>query len=896
MAAYEYKREDILTEVKELEPSGLSGASRTATLVFTDIEGSTKLVDMLGAGYADVLKRHQTLILEATEKQGGRSIGTRGDSFFLVFDKAENGVLAAIEIQRALKAEPWPSGVTLKVRIGVHKGDVSFLGEEVVGLDVHRAARICDAGHGGQIVISQDIRSCLEDAGRADGSFELRGIGRHRLKDLRYPEVLFDVQASGLDKDFFPVRSLDARKDNLTNLQHPIFGRDAEVSELRALLETHPGRVITLVGSGGIGKSSIARATAEQCRSTFPDGVHFIDLGGLTEPQFVLPTIAQAIGVRDFPNRPLEDDIISDIGPSRRLLVLDTMEHLLKASDIIGRLIKRCPELRIIVTSRATLGLGVEKLMRISALKLPEADGTDADENPSVKMFVSRAQEGDSSFEMTAENTPVVVEIVRKLEGVPLALELGAARMVLLTPEELLSRLSERLKLLRSGKQDVARHRTLRGAIEWSDELLDDQERDAFHRLSVFAGGFRFRDGEGVLEEVEDYDGDPMDLIASLVSKSLLERNNVNGEPRFAMLDMIREFATEKLKKAVSLDEMRLLHCDHFARIVETSGAHALNRNQREHVIRLTDEVDNIRAALHFALEIEDAARVARFLRALQWYWFTQAQLTEAFEWTNRAAALARRTMDRTAAGLIHEAVCVVMMGAGDYGSALPHGRDAVDAHVAAEDLSGKARAELLHALCSAATGEIEDPSEIIMACIEQFGKDGDVYYSALGLIVMGEGARMVGMLEPAEECYNGALAQLESSGDTFWKGALTQNIGHFRLGSQDVEAATTLFSQSFDLGDDYDYEILRCLSVAGFAGVSLAGGDAHTAARFLGAVNANLDRIGVQFEPADAADIARYFEGAKAALGESAYDDHLATGAASSWTGIKAEARALGN
>ena len=244
---------------------------------------------------------------------------------------------------------------------------------------------------------------------------------------------------------------------------------------------------------------------------------------------------------------------------------------------------------------------------------------------------------------------------------------------------------------------------------------------------------------------------------------------------------------------------------------------------------------------------------------------------------------------------MIHEAVCVVMMGAGDYASALPHGRDAEAAHVAADDPAGKARAVLLHALCGAAVGEIEDPSDLIMSSIERFGIDGDAYYSALGLIVMGEGARMAGMLEPAEDCYNNALMQLESSGDTFWKGALKQNIGHFRLGSEDAEAAAELFSESYDVGDAYDYEIVRSLSVAGFAGVSIARGDAQLAARFLGAVDANLDRIGVQFEPADAADIARYYEGAKAALGEETFAKLAAEGAAENWSDIQLQARALG-
>ncbi len=884
-----------MSEIFEIEAGPDRDFPRFVTMVFTDIEGSTKLVDALGPGYADVLARHQQIIRDIAKQHDGVEQGTQGDSFFLTFTDPLKAVSAAIATQKALGQEVWQNGVQVKVRIGVHTGEVRFLNDEVVGLDVHRAARISDAGHGGQIVVSKEVQKAITEIENKNRGYELRSIGRHRLKDLRYPETLFDIVASGLDQSFGPIRSLDARNDNLTTEQGPLFGRETEIQTLRDLLDSHRGRVLTLLGPGGIGKSSVARRVAENSRDAFSAGIHFVDLGGITDASFVLPTIAQVIGVRDFPNRPLEEDIISDIGPDKRLLILDTMEHVLDARSTVALLIERCPELRIIVTSRAPLGLSVEKTVRIGALELPTKQSKDVANNPAVQLFVHRVQESDTAFELTDALSDTIVDIVCRLEGVPLALELAAARLTLLTPEELLSRLDERFKLLRSGKQDVARHKTLRAAIEWSDELLDEEERDAFHRLAVFHGGFKFRDGESLLESVEDYDGDPMELISSLVGKSLIERHSANGEPRFDMLDMIREFAVEKLEKAGALSEMQDLHCDHYVKLAESCGANALNTNQRAHITRLVGDVDNIRSAMNYALEIEDAARVARFMRSLQWYWFSQAQLTEAFEWTSRAVELAAKTSDKNAAGIIYEAACVVMMGAGDYPSALPHGRNADAAHSAAGDESGKARAVLLHSLCGAAVGEVEDPSPMIMQSIERFGQDGDSYYAALGLIILGEGARMGGMLEPAEECYMGAIAELDSFGDTFWKGNLKQNIGHFRLGSNNVDEAAGYFSESYDLGEDYDYEIVRSLAVAGFAGVALARDDAKQAAVILGAVDANLARIGVQFEPTDAADIARYHEGAKAKLGDSTFEDLKREGAALKWRDIRLQARALG-
>lgn len=869
-------------------------SSGSYALMFTDIEGSTALLQHLGDDYGAVLVRHQYIVRAATAQFRGREVDTQGDSFFLLFKSAADALAAAIAVQRGLAAEPWPEGVQVRVRIGLHVGVVKTIEGECVGLDVHLAARICECGNGGQTVLSRSVARNLADAEIRRLGIALRPLGSHRLKNIRYPEVLFDMQDPQLPGDFPPLRSLGSRRTNITTPRGPIVGRDREVGELIDLIANQPGRIVTILGAGGTGKSTVAERIAALAMDDYADGTHFVDLGGVTEKDLVFPTIAQTLGIRDFPGRAVEADIAAAIGDSRQLMVIDTFEHVLGAAAGLAQIATECPNLRILVTSRAELGLASERTYLLSPLELPADGDPEPEASGAMRLFVERSREADPGFTVDESNRTTICEIVRKLEGVPLALELAAARLVLLTPVQLLERLTARFQLLRSSRRDLDRHKTLRDAIEWSFNLLDEDEREIFLRVSVFVGGFKLEDAESVFLAIPGIEIDVLEAVASLASKSLIHRRVENGEPRFDMYDMIREYAAEALHRRGAKVETDGAFLAHYTSVAEECGAMVMHREQRSHVIRLVEEADNLRSALRSALDGEDIAATARLVKAMFWYWITQGLFTEGVQWIDRACALADRRPGDPAAGVIHFAAAYVMACSGDYAGALPHGESAC--RVFKENaMDDRAReAALIHALCAAGSGAMDDPSEIIMSCIEHLRSCGDHYSTALGYIILGEGARFEGQTQAAEGCYREALGLLDRIGNTFWPGLLKQNIAHFRITEGDADAAAALLADASDLGEEYDYPIVTNLCVAGLGGVALVRGDARTAARLLCGVEHNMAKIGASFEPADKADIDRYVAGAREALGEVEFERCGAAGAALSWEALRREARAI--
>jgi predicted ATPase/class 3 adenylate cyclase len=609
----------------------------TVTFMFTDIEGSTQLLQRLGERFPGVLGAHNEIMRSAIEAGGGREVSTEGDSFFVVFPTAPQATAAAVSMQRALTEHEWPEDGGVRVRMGLHTGQGVVEGRTYVGLDVNRAARIAASGHGGQIVISVSTHGLVEH-GLPDGA-SIRDLGVHRLKDLAHPEHLFQVNVEGLPGEFPPLRSLDARPNNLPVQPTTFVGRERELAEAHGLLEG--ARLLTLTGPGGTGKTRLALQVAADALTEFADGAFFVALGPIRDPGLVLSTIAAALSLQEEPSRSLTETVKAHLADRELLLVLDNFEQVMEASALLSELLAAAPRVKVLVTSREALGLYGEQEMPVPPLALPDPRQLPGVESLSqfeaVRLFIERAVAARPDFRVTNENAPAVAEICVRLDGLPLAIELAAARVKILSPDAILSRLDKRLELLTHGARDLpARQRSLRGAIEWSYELLDDGDRRLFERISVFVGGGTIDAFEAVCDPTE-LGIDILDGVGSLVDKSLVRRIETGGEEtRFGMLETIQEYGLERLGQRPDVADVARRHAEFFLGLAEEAEPEVLGPEQVRWIARLEREHDNLRASLRWAIEKNEAEIGLRLTAALWRFWQMRGHLTEGHGWTER--------------------------------------------------------------------------------------------------------------------------------------------------------------------------------------------------------------------------------------------------------------------
>jgi predicted ATPase/class 3 adenylate cyclase len=551
--------------------------SGTVTFLFTDVEGSTRLLQEHGDGYAELLAEHRRALREAFARHDGVEVDTQGDAFFVAFPRAAGAVAAAADARRAL--EPGP----IRVRMGLHTGEPQVTDEGYVGIDVHRAARIASSAHGGQILVSETTRRLLEpDA-------PVRDLGEHRLKDLVGAERLFQLG----DGEFPPLRTLDAT--NLPVVAIPLVGREREVEELSLLL-SDGSRLVTLTGPGGTGKTRLALQVAAELVGTLRDGVFWVPLAGLADPELLASEVAQTIGA--------PDDLTRFLRGRELLLLLDNFEHLLDAAPVVSEVLTASAQVHVLVTSRAPLHLTGEHEYRLEPLTQKQA----------ASLFVARARAVGRDVAPDA----IVEEICRRVDGLPLAVELAAARTKLLAPERLLERLDSALTLLTVGARDAPeRQRTLRATIEWSYELLDPPARELFARLSVFSGTFP-------LDAAEEVCGAELDDLGTLVDYSLVKPI---GDDRFFILETIRQYALEKLRERSEEDELRRRHAEFFSELAEQAYRHRFGA-EAEWSGRLDTDHDDLRAAIDW-LAKDDPDRTLELAGALGWFWLSRGLLQE---------------------------------------------------------------------------------------------------------------------------------------------------------------------------------------------------------------------------------------------------------------------------
>jgi predicted ATPase/class 3 adenylate cyclase/DNA-binding CsgD family transcriptional regulator len=623
----------------------------TVTLLFTDIEGSTHLLQQLGERYADMLATCRQLLRIAFQQWNGVEVDTQGDAFFVVFARASDAVCAVVEMQRAMARHAWPVGVAVRVRMGMHTGEPQLSSEGYVGLDVHHAARIMSAAHGGQVLLSQTTRDLVEHD--LPKGVNLLGLGKYRLKDLEHPSHLYQLVIEGLPADFPPLKTLDASHSNLPVQPTLLIGREKEVAAIQQLLHRQEVRLLTLTGPGGTGKTRLGLQVAAELGNMFFDGVYFVNLAPIRDPEFVLPTIAQALTIRESGAQPLLDLLKTSLHDKQILLLLDNFEQVVSAAIHLVELLAACPLLKIMVTSRMPLHLQAEYEFAVPPLVLPDLGFLPAlgalSQYEAVALFISRVQAIIPDFQVTNANAPAVAEICVRLDGLPLAIELAAARMKLFSPQALLARLGQRLQVLTGGAHDLPeRQRTLRNTIAWSYHLLSAEEQRLFRRLAAFIAGCTLEAIETISIAFGDPVADVLDGMASLIDKSLVQRitQREEEEPRFVMLETIREYGLEVLAASGETEVTRRICAEYFLQCAEKVARELDGPQQVEWFERLAREYENMRAVLQWSLEpvsaqeIEQRLTLAlRLAGALRAFWVMRGHISEGLDFLERALA-----------------------------------------------------------------------------------------------------------------------------------------------------------------------------------------------------------------------------------------------------------------
>jgi predicted ATPase/class 3 adenylate cyclase len=818
----------------------------TVTFLFTDIEGSTKLLQDLGDAYGTVQNDHMRLMRQAIAAGGGTELHTEGDSFFAVFPSAGGALLAAVTAQRALHAHRWSHRQPIRVRMGMHTGEGRLGGDDYLGIDVNRAARIAAAGHGGQVLVSGPTRSLVEHD--LPGGVSLRHLGEHRLKDLAHPEHLFDLVIDGLASEFPPLRTLEV-PTNLPAQLTPFIGRERELELVTELLNRN--RLVTLTGPGGTGKTRLALEAARHLLEGHPDGVFFVDLSPIRDPRLVPDTIASALHFREGSSgRPVLEILTDHLRDQNALLVLDNFEQVLAGADAVAVVLRTAPRVRGLATSRAPLGLSGEQEFPVPPLNVPEPGGDPAvlRRSEAVSLFEQRALAVDPSFALSTETLPIVAEICARLDGLPLAIELAASRIRLFPPRSLLEQLDRRLATLVGGPRDApVRQRTLEAAIAWSHDLLEKRARALFRRLSVFAGGWAPHEASHVVDPEAEL-GDTVELVDQLLQHSLVQRGPDEDGGRLRMLETIREFGLARLDESGEAEHVRGRHMQRFLDLAEEAEPHLTGPEQRRWLDLLSREHDNLRAALEWALERRPDPTALQLAAALWRFWYARGHLEEGRRWLQAALDLPSSLERSTPRARCLSALGGIAYWQSDFATAAAAYEEALEIHRELGDRAATVQALFDLGTTRAVMGHPQEAESLLQESLKTARELEDRRGQAWALWGLGAFRFFGGDPDGARELHQESLRIFEEVGDDTW-GLGNALAGLAALATQrgDVVEARDRILQAIDAWEEQGNELVIASQLRFLAMVANEAGQPERAVRLAGVAAAWRQKVGGQ-------------------------------------------------
>jgi len=860
----------------------------TVTLLFSDVDGQTALLSRLGDRYGEVLSAQRALQREACSAHGGQAMVTEGVSFFAVFRSAADAVGCCTDAQRALASHDWPDGATVRVRMGLHTGEPTPHDDGYIGLDVHRAARIAATAHGGQVVLSNPTR-LLAEADLPAG-IRLEDLGSYRLKDIDQPERIYQLTIEGLQDRFPPLKTLGAQT-SLPVPMTPLVSRLSELAELRAAIEQRNVRLMTLTGTGGVGKTRLALALASSLATSFTHGVFFVSLAAVRDTEVMWKAIAGDLNPGG--DGPAADMVIRYLAERRALLLLDNLEQVEGASEVVAALLEDAPQLVVLATSRRALHLRGEHEYPVSPLDLPpDEEVREVAASGAVRLFVQQAELVRPGFTVTTGNAADIAAICRRLDGLPLAIELAASRVKLLSPSALLSRLADSLDLAAADIRRPSRQQTLRKTIAWSDELLTAELAGVFRRLGVFADGC---DLDALASVARAEDGaadlaDPLELTAALLDVSLITvAEGADGEPRLGMLETIREYALERLAETGELDDTRRRHAEYYAGVAERAREELGGPAYLVALARLEAEHGNLRAALTWSLDPrasdpgDSSARVAiglRLAQAMTMFWYQHGHAAEGRRWLEQALALASEDAGPQVAR-VAQGLGILLRQQGEFDEALRFLGRSLSIARDIGDLDRQTRVLNSLGVTHHHLGHLDTARELFEDSIAISRQLGNFVLVAMRLVNLGNVEIDAGNLDRASQVLTEALALHLEQGNVLGIANTRQSLATVSLRAGRVREARDLLSSTFDYVVTSGDPEFQAQTLEVFACITAELGDCLPAARLAGAAEAVRNKAGMPIPEPSSVLLERFLGPARATIPRAAWTAELAAGAA---------------